>query len=141
MISVRIVLDTGIFISALITRGTPPDRLYQSWRKRHFTLITSVEQLEEIERVLSYKKLERFINPVEAQILLHGLRRRALVACDLPTVDLSPDADDNKIIATALAGNADYLVSGDKANLLCLGTANGMPIVTARKMVTLLEKN
>ncbi len=136
----RIVLDTGILVSALITKDTPPDRLYRSWRKGLFDLITSDAQLEEIERVLSYKKLERFIKRDDAQFLLEGLYRLALVQDDIPSVDLSPDPDDNKIIATAIAGKADYLVSGDKADLLSLETAQGIPIISARQMVEILEK-
>ena len=135
----RIVLDTGILVSALITQNTPPDWLYQSWRKQEFILVTSEEQLEEIRRVLSYKKLERFINPSEAQILLDALHRKAVIANNLPVVDLSPDPDDNRIIATALAGEADYLVSGDKADLLSLGTAHDIPILTARQMAERLK--
>ena len=34
------MLDTGILIAALITRDTPPDQLYQLWRKRRFTLLS-----------------------------------------------------------------------------------------------------
>ena len=57
----RIVLDTGIYISALITKGTPPDRLYQSWDKGAFRLVTSYEQIAELSRVFGYKKLRKFI--------------------------------------------------------------------------------
>ena len=44
------MLDTGILVAALITRDTPPDQLYQLWRKRRFTLITSEPQLSEFRR-------------------------------------------------------------------------------------------
>jgi predicted nucleic acid-binding protein len=37
----RVVLDTGILIAALITQNTPPDLIYQAWRKKKFELITS----------------------------------------------------------------------------------------------------
>ena len=41
----RVVLDTGILIAALITSGTPPDTIYRAWRKKRFELITSEWQL------------------------------------------------------------------------------------------------
>ncbi len=47
----RVVLDTGILIAALITRNTPPDFIYQAWRKKRFELITSEWQLSEFRRV------------------------------------------------------------------------------------------
>ncbi len=118
----RIVLDTGIFVSAIITRNTPPDILYSAWRKRLFDLITSDSQLEEMQRVFSYKKLERFIHVNEAALLLENVSSIAEVLTDLPSVTLSPDPNDNMIIATALEGRADYLVSGDKKGLLSLGS-------------------
>ena len=135
----RIVLDTGILISALITKNTPPDLLYRCWRKGVFELTTSHPQLEELERVLSYKKLERFIRKDEAMILLDGLYHSAIIVTDLPTVTLSPDPDDNKIIATALAAKADYLVSGDKRDLLALEKSENTLIVSARKMAEILN--
>ena len=55
----RVVLDTGILIAALITRDTPPDRIYQAWRKRRFELVTSEWQLEEFRRVSHYPKLRK----------------------------------------------------------------------------------
>ena len=60
------------------------------------------------------------------------MKKRAVVLSDLPRVDYSPDPDDNPVIATALAGRASYLVSGDKGELLALGRVQGVRIVTAR---------
>ncbi len=134
----RIVLDTGIFVSALITKNTPPDMLYNAWRKRRFDLITSDVQLEEIERVFFYKKLERFIQRTEAMLMLDTIGSVAEILVDLPNVDLSPDPNDNMIIATALKGRVDYLVSGDKKDLLSLDTVENIPIITARHAITRL---
>ncbi len=58
------------------------------------------------------------------------MRKRATVLSDLPRVDYSPGPDDNPIIAAALAGRASHLVSGDKGDLLALGTVRGVRIVT-----------
>ena len=37
----RLVLDTNILVGALITTGTPPDRLYQAWLRGDIELVTS----------------------------------------------------------------------------------------------------
>jgi uncharacterized protein len=50
----------------------------------------------------------------------------------LPLVERSPDPYDNYLLALAEAGNADYLVTGDKTGLLALGDHHGTRIVTAR---------
>ncbi len=47
-------------------------------------------------------------------------------------MDISPDPKDNPILAAALAGKADLIVSGDKKHVLALGAVEGIPIVTAR---------
>ena len=51
----------------------------------------------------------------------------------MPEVRLSPDPDDNPILATAIAGKADLVVSGDKKDMLAIGNVKGIPIVTARE--------
>ncbi len=62
----------------------------------------------------SYTKLRRFLKPVEAGNLVNGLRHQATVLKTLPTVDLSPDPNDNPVLAMAKASQAQYLVTGDK---------------------------
>lgn len=57
----RIVIDTGIFVSALITKQTPPDMLYTAWREGLTEVVTSQAQLTEIKRALSYPKLQKYI--------------------------------------------------------------------------------
>lgn len=136
----RVVLDTNTLIAALITSGTPPDQLYQAWRKKRFVLITSHWQLEEFRRASRYEKLHKFIKPTAAGELVNGLRREAWVLGKLPKVDISKDADDNPVLAMAIAGNADYLVSGDIRGILTLKKVGSTRIVTAREFLKILRK-
>ena len=136
----RIVLDTGILIAALITRDTPPDRIYQAWRKRRFELVTSEWQLEEFRRVSRYPKLRKYLQPIEAGNLVNGLRHQARLLDDLPDVELSADPDDNPLLAMAIAGEVDYLVSGDKRDVLVLKKVCKARIITARRFLTILKK-
>ena len=57
---------------------------------------------------------------------------------DLPTLEVSQHPDDNPVIAMAVAGEADFLVSGDKRDLLALGHIEKTKIVTARDFLTKL---
>jgi putative PIN family toxin of toxin-antitoxin system len=134
----RAVLDTGILIAALITTDTPPALIYQAWRKKRFELVTSEWQLNEFRRVSRYPKLRNYLKPAEAGNLVNGLRHQAMVLETLPTVDLSPDPDDNPVLAMAEASQAQYLVTGDKIDLLNLGVFGSTRIVTARQFVELL---
>lgn len=137
---VRIVLDTNILISALITKGTPPDRLFRAWLRGGFVLVTSRFQLAEAAAVFARPALRKYVDADEARDLLENIDTRAQVLETLPEVDLSPDPKDNPILAAALAGSADLIVSGDKRHMLALRTAEGIPIVTARDALERLEK-
>jgi len=130
---VRVVLDTNILIGALITKGTPPDRLYQAWLRNEIELVTSFPQLAELVDVLSRPRLHRFIDLNEAAAIVENIATRALVLAELPLVDLSPDPKDNPILATAIAAKADLIVSGDERHMLSLGEVEGIPVVTARE--------
>jgi uncharacterized protein len=135
----RVVLDTGILIAALITSGTPPDAIYRAWRKKCFELITSEWQLDEFRRVSRYPKLRTYLKSADAGNLVNGLRREATVLSDLPTVDLSPDPNDNPVLAMALAARADILVTGDRRDLLALGAIGSTGILSARQFVDELK--
>ncbi len=134
----RIVIDTGILIAALITKDTPPDLVYQAWRKNKFELITSEWQLSEFRRVSRYPKLRKYLAPSEAGNMINGLRYQALVLTDLPALEVSPDPDDNPVLAMAVAGEADFLVSGDKHDLLALKVIEKTKIATARSFLARL---
>lgn len=126
----RIVLDTNVLVSALLSPNGPPARLLAAVKDGDVTLITSEEQLQELHRVLY--QLNAQVRPDEAESLVDGLRAVGVVATDLPDVDDSPDPDDNQILATAIAGGADVIVSGDKKHMLSVGQVGAVPIVTAR---------
>jgi len=136
----RVVLDTGILIAALITADTPPDQVYQAWRKKRFTLVTSAWQLGEFHRASRYESVKKFLKPTEAGNLVNGLKRHATVLTELPEVDLSRDPQDNPVLAMAVAGKADYLVSGDWRGLLSLKRVGGTRIVTAAEFLRILKK-
>lgn len=136
----RLVLDTNILISALLRKNTPPYFLYQAWRESQFELVTSLEQLKELQRVMAYPKLQRYFTPEEAQKMLTGITSYAICVTSLPIVSYSPDPDDNIILATAIAGDADYLISGDKSDLLKLRVVEDILIIMARQALDILEQ-
>ena len=135
----RVVLDTGILIAALITSGSPLDAIYRAWRKKRFELITSEWQLDELRRVLRYPKLRTYLKSAEAGRLVNGLRCEAPVLSQLPTVDLSPDPGDNPVLAMALAAHADILVTGDRRDLLALHRVGPIRILSARQFANELK--
>lgn len=130
---VRVVLDTNILIGALITKGTPPDRLYRAWLRGEIELVTSAAQMAELADVLARPRLQKFLDADEVAAIVENFGTRAHIVDDLPTVNVSPDDKDNAILASAIAGKADLIVSGDKKHVLAVGEVEGIPVVTARE--------
>jgi len=129
---VRVVLDTNILIGALITKGTPPDRLYQAWLRTEIELVTSTAQMAEMVDVLARPRMQKFIDADEAAAIVENIGTRAVIVDRPPAVNLSPDPKDNPILAVAVAGKADLIVSGDKKHMLALRDVEGIPVVSAR---------
>lgn len=136
----RVVLDTNILLSALMTRGTPPDRLYEEWRHGRFDLVSTEKQIEELKSVARRPFFQTRIKSSEMGRLVNDLRRLAVMCDGLPAVKRSPDPADDYLLALCEAALADYLVTGDKSHLLALKRHANTPIITARTLVTLLDK-
>ena len=134
----RVVLDTNILVSALISRSGPTDQLYVAWRNRRYQLVTSIEQLDEFRRVTRYPRVKKLIDPSAAGVVYNQLRIAAIVLDKLPVVNRSSDAGDNFLLAMAEAGGAEYLVTGDKRDILSLKTHGTTRIINPTSMLRVL---
>ena len=131
----RILLDTNILISGVLIKQGMPAKLVDLWLERKLELVTSQLQIDEVRDVLARSRIAQRIAPGDAEKLLENLEKEAIWAADLPVVDVSPDPDDNLILATAIAGKAALIVSGDRAGMLDLKEISGIPIMSAREAV------
>ncbi len=133
----RVVLDTNVFLSALLSEKGPPARIVEAWRTERFDLITSVEQIDEVKRAARYDKMQPYVLRAEVGRLVKGLRHAHVLLSRLPRAGASPDPADDFILAMCLAAEADYLVTGDRA-LSSLGHFATTRIVTPRSFAMLL---
>ena len=133
----RLVIDTNILVSALLAAASLPAQLIVRWRAGRFELLTAAEQLDELMRVTRYPKIRARLAPAVAGRLVNDLRGLAVMVEALPQVDVSSDPDDNYLLALAAAGSADFLVTGDKRDLLGLGAYQGTRIITVRDFLSL----
>ena len=134
----RIVLDTNVLLSALITRGTPPNLLYEMWRDRKFDLASCELQLDEVRAVSRRDELRSRLTHSEVGTLVNLIRRLAIMVDSLPEVIVSPDPKDNYLLALAQAAKVDLLATGDKSHLLALKKHGPTRIITARQVVQTL---
>jgi uncharacterized protein len=137
----RVVLDSNIIVSALLSGQGNPARVLDAWRRARFELVTSEEQLEELRRVTRYERLRPLIKPAAAGVLINTLRTQAQVLPSLPAVDRSADPGDNFLLAMVEAGEAEYLVTGDKQDLLALKQHGRAKIITASELIAFLGKS
>lgn len=126
----RVVLDTNILLSALISPHGAPDTVYRAWRAARFELVTSQIQLDEIRRASRYPKLQAILQPAKVGAMINNLQR-AMVLERLTIEIEADDPDDSFLLAMAPAGEADYLVTGDCcAGLLQRGHIERTRIIT-----------
>lgn len=107
------------------------------WREGWFDLLTSGEQIDELMRVTRYPKIRARLAPALAGRLVNDLRGLAVEVADLPKVTVCADPYDNYLLAMAAAGAADFLVTGDKRDLLCLTHYEGTRILSVRDFLVL----
>jgi uncharacterized protein len=133
----RVVLDTNILVSALIAPSGNPAAIYNAWENGKFTLLICAEQLAELRATLHKPRVAELIKPYTAGRLVNQIKRLAEDVGALPSVKRSPDPTDDFLLAPCEAGNAEYLVTGDKGGLLVLDRHKGTRIICARDFVVL----
>lgn len=134
----RVILDSNVLISALISCGSPPDRIYRAWREKRFVLVTSTAQIAEMRRASRYTKLRKLVSPREFGAIVNRLHG-ALVLDKLSRIDVSRDAADNYLLAMAAAAEADFLVTGDARDLLRLKKFGRTVILTPGSFLKLVK--
>ena len=137
----RIVLDTNVFVSGIISGKNAPGIILKAFQKGKIKLLISDEVLDEYLRVLSYPKIRRYPKVTDEYVahvcalLIHESERVEIHS----HFELSGDADDNKFLELAVDGAASMIVSGDKKDLLALKEVENIPIVLAKNCVELLK--
>jgi len=135
----RVVLDTNVFVSAIISDGKPRELLRKGISKE-FCIVTSDLILKELSTVLRRPKFKTDEDEVNRIIL--ALIQSAEVVDVLSKFRLiEGDPKDDMVVQTACDGKADFITSGDR-HLLALKAFGGVKIVSVKHMLTLLkEKN
>ena len=121
-----VVLDTNVIVAALVAKGLCHEVVVRALGSS--TVVTSPALLDELERTLRAK----FTIGPAATAFLEQLRLRVHLVVPTPlAAPVSRDADDDVVLATAVAANATVIVTGD-LDLLILRSYRGIEIVTPR---------
>jgi|SRR5579872_6756275 len=134
---IRAVVDTNVYISALMFGGLPGFVLDSAFSGA-FLLITSPALLDELDEKL---RLKFEILPEDAAAVRARLEAIAQVVRPHMALNvIKDDPDDNRVLECAVQGRADYIVSGDRRHLLKLGAYESIPIITVRQFLVEIKK-
>jgi putative PIN family toxin of toxin-antitoxin system len=138
----RLVIDTNVFVSGLISGTGFPAQILNAIRHKKAIHLVSDPIVEEYLRVLDYPRIRKFRNITDefiadiAAYLVYQTERVELVS----KITLSRDPDDDVFLETAVDGKATLLVTGDKTHLISLRVIEGIPIVAASEAIVRLGR-
>ena len=136
MKSKRIILDTNLWISFLISKNyTALDNLIKT---NKVVLIFSNELLEEFIEVVKRPKIKKYFAKKDVEELLDTFDQFADLINVTSQLDLCRDEKDNFLLNLSVDGNADYLVTGDK-DLLILEKIKKTKILTYREFIEVIK--
>ena len=132
----RVVLDTNILISAALRASGPPRAVLDAVRSENGILLFSDETFDELRICILRPKFDRYVGRKGRTVYLAQLEAvsewvsisGARLGCR--------DPDDDKLLETALMGEADCLITGDR-DLLAMSPFRKIPILTPAAFPTL----
>jgi uncharacterized protein len=132
---IRAVVDTNVYISAVMFGGLP-GALFDLILLRSFDTLISPVLLDELDEKLRFKFK---VSPGDATVIRERIKAVAHPVNPKETLRvITDDPDDDRVLECALAGKADYVVTGDK-HLLSLGSFRDIDFVRVRQFMDLLE--
>ena len=135
--TIRAVIDTNVFVSAIIgDKQSAPRLIYEAFKDDLFTSVTSQAVIDEIEEVLDRLPIRARFKLTDAQVkqfVNDFITVSAIVPSDrYVSVSQLIDPKDNIFVTCAVVGSADYIISGDTKHLLSLKEFEGIKIVSPR---------
>ncbi len=131
----KVVLDTNVLVSALLKQDGVPGRILQAVWNGTLELLSSAPLQEELAGVLEYPKIRKRLETQAVDIKLF-LELMPFLTTSVTLVDVSVprprDADDRMVLASFVAGQGDWLITGD-GDLLAL--APSFPIIRPAEFV------
>ena len=135
---IRATLDVNVLASGFPAEAGVPAQLIDRWTELAYELIISEHLLEGLIRTWRKPYFQRRYSPERVQETITLLRAAATVVVPVSTVQgIAEDEEDDLVLATAVAGDAGFLVTGDK-HLQGLGTYQRIRILSPRQFLDLL---
>lgn len=134
------VLDTNVLVSAFPAHGTVPALLIDAWRQAAYHLVVSEHILEELTETWQDSYWQARFTPTASVAAIALLRSEAIVtALSVEVAGVATHPEDDLILATAVAGAATYLVTGDR-KLRAVGIFQDVTILSPREFLDRLSQ-
>ncbi|MBI4674733.1 MAG: putative toxin-antitoxin system toxin component, PIN family [Chloroflexi bacterium] len=137
----KVVLDTNILVSALIIKEGKPARIVMFAREGKFECVLSEEIIEEARTIFHRKHIQKRFHPSEEEIEeFLGALQDVSTFVSIQNVEnvITADESDNVVLACAVEGGAEYLVSGD-LHFLNLKSHRNVKMVTPAQFLEILK--
>jgi putative PIN family toxin of toxin-antitoxin system len=133
----KVIIDSNIWISFLTGRNLRC--IVQYIRNEKITIITCVEQLEELSDSFRKQKLQKYFQTNQIETFFSFLRGVSLIVPIKKIAPLCRDPKDDYLLALSIISNANYLVTGDK-DLLEMQQINNTFIIKYTDFETIMNK-
>jgi putative PIN family toxin of toxin-antitoxin system len=130
MIEQRVVIDTGVIISAFLRKTTPPRQLFDTALQNHIVLFSDAT-LQELGTRLLGSKFDRYVSLAERVEFLDKIPTFCQLISVTSQLAVCRDPKDDKFLELAVDGRTDLIISGDQ-DLLVLHPFQGIEIPTPR---------
>lgn len=133
---IRAVVDTNVTVSGLLFGGLPL-KVVRAAMSKSFVCVTSPYLIEEIERVMSSEKFG--LTTQEMKNLTQPIFSISEVVIPLNTINAIPRCPaDNRVLECAVEGRCNFIVSGDRRDLVSLKKFKNVEIITPRQFLELI---
>jgi putative PIN family toxin of toxin-antitoxin system len=135
------VVDANVLVSGIPASSGPIADIVRAWQDGTITLVLSEHILDEVARAWTKPYWQARMTPALRDAALGTLRAEAdIVPIAEEIVGVAPHAADDLVLATAVSGRADALVTGDKP-FLAIGEFRGVVLLTPEALLSLLEES
>jgi uncharacterized protein len=137
----KAVVDVNVFVSAMMTPAGPPAEIVRRWLDKRFMLVVSPAIADDLLEVVDRTAVRRFIRRSADDLgrFFRDVADNAHEVAPEHVEVVADDPDDDVVLRTAVAGSADYIVTGDD-HLLRLRRYRGIFILTPRQFLAVLDE-
>ena len=126
---IRIIVDVNILISFLLRKDIT-SKFKKVLEDTRFEILSCCELHDELKNVLARPKFDKYISTLDIEYFMQLFSLATKIVEISSTICISPDINDNYLLALAKDGKAKYLITGDKKHLLAIKRFENTEIIS-----------